>query len=274
MKIFTLLCLGMMVALCVGCSSLSSPSVSITGVHITDIAWSKVTLGFDLHVENHYPVALPLSNLKYALSSQEKQFLAGDAKVQGTIPAGESKTLSIPVEIAFEPMLAILKNVRPGTLLAYHAHMDLSVDAPAVGPMTLPLDRDGELPIPTMPEVELTNIEFPELSMTSASANVNLKIKNTNAFPLDLTKFDYRLRLANSEVADSSLSQPMSLKAGEIAPVGFRFALSPMKVGMAFFQVLKGASADYSLEGLMELSSSFGPLRCPFNSKGQAPLKK
>ena len=72
---------------------------------------------FDVEVDNPYAVPLPMSNVDYALSSQGQQFLTGKGDVQGTVPAGGSKTLGVPVQISFLELINAVKGARPGVTI-------------------------------------------------------------------------------------------------------------------------------------------------------------
>ena len=134
-----------------GCSMFEKPSAHITGVKVQDINLTDATMLFDMKVDNPYTVPLPMSNVDYALSSQGQQFLSGKADVQGTVPAAGSKTLGIPVRISYPQLISVVKDARPGVTIPYKADMGLSVDVPALGPLRIPMSKDGELSNPSVP---------------------------------------------------------------------------------------------------------------------------
>ena len=134
-----------------GCSMIQKPSAHITGVKVRDVSVTDATMLFDVKVDNPYTVALPMSNVDYALSSQGQRFLAGKADVQGTVPAGASKTLGVPVRISYLELIKAVKGARPGATIPYKADIGLSVDVPALGPLRVPMSKDGELSIPSVP---------------------------------------------------------------------------------------------------------------------------
>lgn len=134
-----------------GCSS--KPSASITGMKVQDINLTDATMLFDVKVDNPYLMPLPLGNLDYALASQGQQFLTGDADVQGTIPAGASKTLPIPIKINYLKLASAVKGARPGAVIPYKADMNLSVDVPIMGAVRVPMSQEGQLSIPSAPGI-------------------------------------------------------------------------------------------------------------------------
>jgi len=136
-----------------GCGMLTRPSAQVTGVDVRRVGLTEATMVFDVKVDNPYTVALPMSNLDYALSSRGVGFLTGEADVAGTVPAGGSKTLGVPVRISYRELIAAVRDARPGAVIPYRADLGLSVQAPALGPIRLPIRKDGELTIPSAPEL-------------------------------------------------------------------------------------------------------------------------
>jgi len=77
---------------------------------------------FDVKVDNPHMPPLPLGNLDYALAGGGQQFLAGNADVQGTIPAQGSKTLPIPIKINYLKLINAVKGAKPGAVIPYTAN--------------------------------------------------------------------------------------------------------------------------------------------------------
>lgn len=132
-----------------GCSLVQKPSAAITGVKVQGASLSEATMLFDVRVDNPYTAALPLTNLDYVLSSAGQTFLTGQAAVQGTVPAGGSKVISVPVQINYLDVVNLVKGARPGVSIPYKADLGLSVTAPLVGDVRVPVSREGELTIPS-----------------------------------------------------------------------------------------------------------------------------
>ena len=132
-----------------GCA-MARPSAEIVGVKLQDVGLAAGTLLFDVKVDNPYGVPLAMSDVDYALSSRGQQFLNGKAESLGTVPAGESRTVGVPVRVDYLKLVNLVQGARPGVTIPYTADMGLSVDVPLVGPLRLPMSRDGELTIPAV----------------------------------------------------------------------------------------------------------------------------
>ena len=138
--------------------SLTKPTARMIGLKFQDVKLDSATLLFDVEVDNPYPVALPLMNLDYGLSSGAEPFLNGNAELQTTVPAKSKKIVSLPADINYLDMLKALKGIRPGSKIPYKADLGLSVDAPALGVMRLPLKKEGEIVLPTVSDVNVKDI--------------------------------------------------------------------------------------------------------------------
>ncbi len=130
--------------------SLNKPTARMTGLKFENVKLDSATLLFDVEVDNPYPVALPLMNLDYGLSSGAEPFLTGSAELQTTVPAKSKKTVSLPANINYLDMLRALKGIRPGSKIPYKADLGLSVDTPALGLIKLPLKKEGEVVLPML----------------------------------------------------------------------------------------------------------------------------
>jgi LEA14-like dessication related protein len=154
----SLLCLAL-----AGCEtlqnfSMAKPTARITGVQFADASLSSAQLVFDVEVDNPYTIALPLTNLDYTLSSGDSSLLAGNAKLQTSIPAKGSQAVSLPVTVNYLEMFKSLKGITPGTTIPYKAGLGLSVETPGLGPLTLPLKKEGRLALPKVSGTDVLNV--------------------------------------------------------------------------------------------------------------------
>ncbi len=263
-----------------GCSvidalNLQKPSARVVGARLRDIDLSSVTMLFDVELTNPYSVPLPLVNLDYGLASRGKPFLSGEAPLQGTVPARGSKTVSLPAKVSYGQLLGVLTDVKLGSVIPYKADLGLSVDAPAVGPMRLPLSKEGELPVPAPPDVQVQEIKWDDLSLDSAGGTVKLNVVNRNAFPLEMAKLAYGLTLGNVEVANTSIARPLAFAAdGGAGVVEVPISLSPRKLGLAVFRMLAGKGSGYKLTGDMSVETPFGPMSLPVEKTGKTVFRK
>jgi LEA14-like dessication related protein len=191
------------------------------------------------------------------------------------VPAGGKKTVLLPAKVVYLELLKVLRDIRPGAVIPYAAEMGMSVEAPAVGRLRLPLRKEGQLPVPTVPEVAVKEIKWHKLALEEAGGTVKVRFVNRNQFPMDLAKFDYRLSLGGTEVAVSSVARPAAFAAdGGAAEIDIPITLSPRNLGLAFFRMLTGEGASYGLRGNLEVTTPFGPANLAFDQGGSTVFRK
>ncbi len=256
-----------------GCDLLRSlgattPTARLTGIRFSDFSLASLTLLFDVDVRNPYQVALPLVNIDYAIASGGQRFLTGEAPLQGAIPAGGSQVVTLPASIVFVEMLRILQGVAPGAVVPYHTSLGLSVNAPAVGTLRLPIEKDGQLPVPAVPDVDIASLKWSNVSLGGATGEMLVRIGNTNQFPIDLVTLDYGLQLAGAQVARSSIGTPVNVQPGAAGDIAISLAVSTLNAGVAVFRALQGDSAPYAFSGTLAFNTPFGPLQAPWAKAG------
>ena len=163
-KRYLISAIALILAFLAGCETiqetlnLRKPTARLTGLKFEEVKLESAMLVFDIEIDNHYPVALPLTNFDYTLSSNAEKFLSGSAKSQATVPAKSKKIVSLPAKINYMGMLKALKGVRPGSRIPYGAELGLSVDTPALGLIRLPLKKEGELVLPSISGADINDI--------------------------------------------------------------------------------------------------------------------
>ena len=272
------LCL-VLVSLLAGCQSLQDmagmaqkPTAQVIGTSIRGLSLSNAVLLFDVEVSNPYATALPLANLSYALNSGGKKILEGSVQPTGSIPAKGKQVLQLPVTVGFAPVMTALKGVKPGAVVPYTVDFKLGVEAPVVGLLEVPLSKSGELPIPAVPEVEMTAYEIGKLGLDQTTGTVKLRVRNTNQFPLDLKRLGMSFALGGQEVGTTRISDAASLQAGETATLSVPLSFAPRTVGASLFNLLRGKQIAYKVAGSIEANTRFGPISIPYSKIGNTAV--
>ena len=153
--------MAMSLVLLAGCDAarqalmqVEKPSASLKGLSFGDITLDSATLLFDVEITNPYSVDLPLLKMDYSVASGQNKLFSGRNDVASTIPANASKVVALPAMISYADLLKAFKGIAPGTAIPYSADLGLSLKAPAVGNVRVPLNRTGELTVPSMPGID------------------------------------------------------------------------------------------------------------------------
>lgn len=272
-----------LIVLCVlgGCQSLQDiagmapkPTAQVVGSSIRGLSLQNALLLFDVEVANPYGAALPLADLAYTLGSGGRKILEGSIQPTGSIPARGKQIIQLPVTVGYAPLMAALNEVKPGTVLPYTAEFRISVDAPVLGRIEIPLSKNGELPVPAVPDVEMSSFEIGRLGLDQTSGTVKLRVRNTNQFALDLKRLGVSFALGGQEVGSSRLSDVASLQPGESATLSVPLSFSPRTAGASLFNLLRGRQIAYQVSGSIEALTRFGPISIPYSKIGNTPVTK
>lgn len=275
----------LLLALCLcpwaGCAYLDSlaamqkPTARLAGVGIQKLGLDAATLAFQVEIQNPYPVALPLTNLDYRLTSAGTAFLSGASQAQGLVPALSRKTLALPITVRYVETLQILKGIRPGAIVPYESELGLSFAPKSGNPLRLPLRATGQLPVPALPEVSLTDIQWSRLDLAKVEGMANLRVANPNQFRLDLSKLNFALALGGTNIANGSLLRNVALAPnGGSGTLQIPISLSPAQLGSSLLGLVQGKGAPYRITGALESATPFGPLTLPLEKAGDALLRR
>ena len=280
-QIFLIRAAFVMAALLAGCQSMQDmlggvpkPTAHVIGVSIRGLSLENVVLLFDVEVQNPYAAGLPLIDLGYSLTSGGTKFLEGTVTPTGSIPARGSQVLQVPATIPFSSLYTTVKGIKPGANVPYTADFRIGMDVPLLGKIDVPLSKSGEFPVPAVPQVELNSLAVGKLSLDQMKATAILKIKNTNQFPLDLTRLGVSFALGGLEVGGSKLANPVSLPPGQATTLEIPLSFSPRAVGIGLVNLLKGDQIAYKVSGAIDADTRYGPLSLPFSHVGNTAVTK
>lgn len=244
------------------------PTAEVSGFHLPSITLEKADVVVDVLVSNPNPIPIPLVDIVYLIESDGRKLVSGTIPDAGTIRAHGSETIKIPVSLVYQDIKDTYEDIQPGEVIPYLVKIELLVDVPVLGRLTLPLEKTGEIPIPYKPDVDVDKIEFEHLSLEETSASLHLKVDNKNKFDLGIKALDYTFILADATIANATLSKSANIaqcgKGTLEIPISFR----PKDLGSAMWDIVRGRGAGYSMTGKLEVDTPFGPMHLPFSKEG------
>ena len=271
-------------AIASGCGTLNDklkpapdPSARIVGAELQNLNFDHVNLVFDVEITNPRSVDLSLLGLSYVISSGERQLVQGEFDASATIPAKGSNVIQVPARLEYAAVLRTLTGVRPGSVLPYHAEINVVVDAPLVGALHLPVRHDGEIPIPAVPGIRLVSFDIGTMTWEEIDATAKLEVTNTNEFQIDLDKFNFDLTLGKERLASIGLRRTSRLAPGQSTIVEIPVSVSLRAFGAGItgiFDMLSGNEAGYGIFGSLEIGTQFGPLSVPFSNSGETFIRR
>ncbi|TYJ38559.1 hypothetical protein E1A91_A05G451100v1 [Gossypium mustelinum] len=190
------------------------PTADVAEIHLPCINLEKAEIVVDVIIKNPNPVPIPLVDIDYLIESDGRKLISGLIPDAGTIHAHGEETVKI-----------------------LRLKIDLIVDVPVFGRLTLPLQKTGQIPIPYKPDIDMEKIHFERFSWEETIAVLHLKLENKNDFDLVLNALDYEVWLSED-------------------------------FGSALWDMIRGKGTRYSMKGHINVDTPFGAMKLPISKEG------
>ncbi|CAA3003906.1 uncharacterized protein LOC111403298 isoform X1 [Olea europaea var. sylvestris] len=244
------------------------PTADVTGIHIPHINLEKADIVVDILVKNPNPIPIPLIDINYLIESDGRKLVSGLIPDAGTIHAHGSETVKIPVCLIYDDIKNTYDDIKPGSIIPYKIKVDLIVDVPVFGRLTLPLEKTGEIPIPYKPDMDVEKIKFEKFSIEETIANLHLKLENKNDFDLGLNALDYEVWLCDVSIGGAELAKTAKLEKNGITYIDIPITFKPKDCGSALWDMIRGRGTGYSMKGNIDVDTPFGAMKLPISKEG------
>jgi len=232
--------------------------------------FSGMTMDFAFEVDNPNPIGFTLANLDYQLDLDGSTFLKGNDAQNIALKKNGRSTVHLPLTVEYKKFASAVSSLFSGKdKIPYHLKTGFGIDSP-MGVMKIPLNVDGEAPIPKAPDIKVSDVSIGKMGLSGTDMNFKLKVGNNNAFPLGLKALTYALGIANVDVG-SGTAPLTDIAANSNGEVNIPVKINFLKMGTAVVQALKSKSLPYNLAGKLDLGD--GEVKHPFSLKGIADLK-
>ncbi|KAK7304879.1 hypothetical protein VNO77_42772 [Canavalia gladiata] len=244
------------------------PTADVTGIHIPSINLEKVELVVDVLIKNPNPVPIPLIDINYLVESDGRKLVSGLIPDSGTIHAHGEETVKIPLTLVYDDIKNTYNDIKPGSIIPYKVKVDLIVDVPVFGRLTLPLEKTGEIPVPYKPDVDLEKIQFERFSFEETVAILHLKLDNKNDFDLGLNSLDYEVWLGDVSIGGAELTKSAKIVKTGITDIDVPITFRPKDFGSALWDMIRGRGTGYSIKGHIDVDTPFGAMKLPITKEG------
>lgn len=251
------------------------PTADVSAIRISSIDLKKAHLLVEILVSNPNPIPIPLVDINYLIESDGRNLVSGLIPDAGTIHAHESETIKIPLTVIYDDIKSTYNDINPGSVIPYKVRVEFIVDIPVIGNITLPMEKTGEIPVPYTPDVDLEKIKFDQFSFEETSATLQLKLDNKNDFELGLNSLEYEVWLADVSIGGARLSKLVRIGKKDQGVVELPISFRPKDFGSALWEMIRGRGTGYSMKGILDVDTPFGPMNLPFSKEGgNTRLKK
>lgn len=228
------------------------PTATFGGEAVTGASLDRATLTLSYVVTNPNAVSVELTAAQGSLLVEGKSVPLRAAAPGLRIPPDARETLVFSAEVRFQELGLLGQQA-----VRYRAQGSLSFRTP-LGPSTLPFEREGELAVPRPPEVAVALPRLIGLSLTGATLELPVQVKNANPFPLSFTLAG---ALVVGAVKPASLSSPeQQVAGGQTEVLALPVEISFPAVAAAA-DALRAGQAPVSFEGSLRSGGITIPVR-------------
>jgi LEA14-like dessication related protein len=163
----------LLVAFLSGCESIEQtflkPKATVTSIKFGDVTPNWATLLFDVEIENPYSSKLPVRNLSFALTSNERPLFWGGAAQQEMLPAKSKKTVTLSVPVGYQNVIKSFDEFVAGVHIPYEAEVNLTLGTSTLEKMNVPLKKTGQITVPNIGKFSQAEIDWPNVLMETVN---------------------------------------------------------------------------------------------------------
>ncbi|KAH0887396.1 hypothetical protein HID58_063492, partial [Brassica napus] len=258
-----------------GTIGFGKPTADVSAIHIPKINLERADIVVDVLVKNPNPVPIPLIDIDYLVESDGRKLVSGLIPDAGTLKAHGEETVKIPLSLIYDDINSTYNDINPGMIIPYRIKVDLIVDVPVLGRLTLPLEKRGEIPIPKKPNVDVEKIKFQKFSLEETVAILHVRLENMNDFDLGLNDLDCEVWLCDVSIGKAEISDSIKLDKNGSGLVNVPMTFKPKDFGSALWDMIRGKGTGYTIKGNVDVDTPFGAMKLPIIKEGgETRLKK
>ncbi|CAH8383737.1 unnamed protein product [Eruca vesicaria subsp. sativa] len=258
-----------------GTIGFGKPTADVSAIHIPKINLERADIVVDVLVKNPNPVPIPLIDINYLIDSDGRKLVSGLIPDAGTIKAHGEETVKIPLTLIYDDINSTYNDINPGMIIPYRIKVDLIVDVPVLGRLTLPLEKRGEIPIPKKPDVDIEKIQFQKFSLEETVAILHVRLENLNDFDLGVNDLDCEVWLSDVSIGRAEISDSVKLDKNGSGLINVPITFRPKEFGSALWDMIRGKGTGYTIKGNVDVDTPFGGMKLPIIKEGgETRLKK
>lgn len=223
---------------------------------IQDISFQDVTLLFDFEVDNPNGFGVSADQYSYEFFINGMEFVNGTQSENLSIGRQSKSIVQIPVSFSFTELYESVESVVQRDSIAYRISSEVQFDIAGVGKQRVPVSAEGELPLPKLPRIELSNFEIEDLSLTGAEMVAVFQLENPNPFGISFANTFYNLEVNDKKWLDTRLEEIVNLDPSESELISIPIRLSSLQMGSVLLEMLDGETEfEYRLSGSADVSA-------------------
>lgn len=259
-----------------GCGSfqwlVQRPEVKKVSVSVTGLDFQKADLRFDLEVENAGSGTLTVAGYDYELQVDGQPFLRGTSQAGFDLPPHAVTVVQVPVSVQYGDLLKKLVSLKGRAEVPYNLAVTLTVRT-SLGEIHLPLQKEGRLPVLTVPTIRLQAIRVHRLTPRGMSLEALVEVAQPGGPSISLASLAYALTLNGVQVGTGSVGSTQVDGRPDTRVVRVPVDVDGAKARSLLAAMLSGENRlRFVVTGEARFTSPFGNLSLPFTHSGTIPL--
>jgi LEA14-like dessication related protein len=237
-------------------ANVQEPDVRFSNMSIQTIDFDGVTLLFDFDVTNPNRLDVSAESYNYEFFINGQSFINGTQEERLEIGSQSTSTVQVPVSMTFSNLYESFRSVLQQDSISYRMDTAVSFSLPVIGSRTVPVQAEGDLPIPKIPRIRFGDFEMKRLSFSGAEIDISFTVDNPNPFGITLAGADYTLQVNGNEWLDTSLREAIRVSGSETREITIPLELSASQMGPALVEMMRGVNEfEYKLMGQARISA-------------------
>lgn len=239
--------------------NIKQPEVTYKNISIGDLTSEKIQLKPTFSIANKNSYSIPVDNLTYELSFNQKTMLKGETDQVGSLPANQSKDVTLGLDLTKDTLLSVKDVLLTDGKIDYVIKGEVEVMG-----FKFPFEKASTIYKPT---ASLGDFEIKESSFKKVDMVVNLTVNNQNDFTLPLDMLSYTVstgtkQLATGDLKNQKIQQgtnniqiPLSINLGQMFSSMFSLLQNP-ELPLRFN--FNAGGFENSVEQTLDLKSVLG----------------
>jgi LEA14-like dessication related protein len=226
------------------------PTLSNVSMQMGNITPDSLKATMAVELRNNVPVSMRLDSFSYITRLDGEPLARGTQKEPTVIKSKGMSKLELPVNVDLSKVADKVKEIQQDCV-DVQTTMILYTRLPLVGAERIPVTVSKKVYIPTLPKVEVADVDVTDMGLKNGEAVVRLRITNYNSFPVTIKRVTYRFRVGGDDLDVRGVEEKdvsFRQKGTEIMPIRVRF--QPKKLPKVAFKTLfRAKQTEYKLDG-------------------------
>lgn len=254
-----------------------TPTITFKKLEIKKVSFQNADVDFVFDVQNPNPLKVSLASFKYQLDFEGTKAVEGSDPNGLVLAASGSSEMRLPVSLVYEELYKTIQAVKGKDDINFALSGEFGFNTP-IGEAKVPYKETGSFPAPKKPKIEFVSIKIEKpklLSPNQTSGEVQFKIANEHATPINFKNFNFNIDLNKKPATSGNIPQMEPCPGNSEITVKLPIQINVLSVGAAFISsILAGNALDFKIASTLTVNTSFGDLPLSFDQEKSLPLLK